>query len=125
MAPRLRVNRNAPYSSPGTSPLEYGTVGIEQISSLLQWIWLQRVYGLHRHGNATPARGSSMLTAESLSRQRNSDDGDGLHSAGTLARTCVLDRKHRILGKQAITARPANWHDMPGEYFECTRKLTA
>ena len=35
VAPRLRENRNAPYSSPRTSLLEYGTVGIEQISSLI------------------------------------------------------------------------------------------
>jgi hypothetical protein len=40
VAPRLRGDRNAPYSSPGTSLLEYGTVGIEQISSLLLWIRL-------------------------------------------------------------------------------------
>ena len=27
--------------------------------------------------------------------------------------------------KQAIQARPANWHDTPGQYIECTCKLTA
>jgi hypothetical protein len=37
----------------------------------------------------------------------------------------ILARKLRILDKQSITASPAIWHDTPGEYFECTRKLTA
>jgi hypothetical protein len=37
----------------------------------------------------------------------------------------VLERKLGILDKHPITASPAIWHDMPGEYFECTRKLTA
>ena len=36
----------------------------------------------------------------------------------------IVARKLGILDKQSITASPAIWHDMPGEYFECTRKLT-
>ena len=51
VAPRLKEDRNAPYSSPRTSLLEYGTVGIEQISSLILRIRSQRLH-------------SSMLTAE-------------------------------------------------------------
>jgi hypothetical protein len=35
-----------------------------------------------------------------------------------------LARMIGILDKQSITASPAIWHDTPGEYFECTRKLT-
>jgi hypothetical protein len=71
-----------------------------------------------------------MLTAEQpeeaeYSRQRNSDGEDGLHSAGTLAGTRILARELDIHDKQANLAGPANWHDTPGEYFECTRKLTA
>ena len=31
----------------------------------------------------------------------------------------ILERNLGILDKQSI------WHDTPGEYFECTRKLTA
>jgi hypothetical protein len=70
-----------------------------------------------------------MLTAKQLEeaeypRQRNNDGGGELHSAGTLAGTRILARKLGILDKQAIMAGPANWHDTPGEYFECTRKLT-
>jgi hypothetical protein len=37
----------------------------------------------------------------------------------------ILERNLGVLDKQAITASPAIWHDTPGEYFECTRKLTA
>ena len=36
----------------------------------------------------------------------------------------ILERNLGVLDKQAITAPPAIWHDTPGEYFECTRKLT-
>ena len=37
----------------------------------------------------------------------------------------ILERNLEILDKQAKMASPAIWHDTPGEYFECTRKLTA
>jgi hypothetical protein len=37
----------------------------------------------------------------------------------------VLEHTYGILDKQSITASLAIWHDTPGEYFECTRKLTA
>ena len=37
----------------------------------------------------------------------------------------VLERKLGILDKQSVATSPAIWHDTPGEYFECTRKLTA
>jgi hypothetical protein len=71
-----------------------------------------------------------MLIAKQLEeaeypRQWNNDGGGELHSAGTLAGTRILARILGILDKQAIMAGPANWHDTPGEYFECTRKLTA
>ena len=36
----------------------------------------------------------------------------------------ILAHKLGILDKQLITTLPAIWHDTPGEYFECTRKLT-
>ena len=53
------------------------------------------------------------------------NDNDGLQSAGTLAGTFILARAHRNkTNKQEIQARPANWHDMPGQYIECTCKLT-
>jgi hypothetical protein len=38
---------------------------------------------------------------------------------------CILERNLGIFDKQEIMTSPAIWHDTPGEYFECTRKLTA
>jgi hypothetical protein len=48
---------------PGTSPLEYGTVGIEQIS-FITMNTVTKVQGFHRHGDTTPAQRISMLTAD-------------------------------------------------------------
>ena len=56
-----------------------------------------------------------ILAAES--RHQN-----GLHSAGTLAGTRPSSQLEHL--HYANMAAPANWHDTPGEYFECTRKLT-
>ena len=45
----------------------------------------------------------------------------GLHSTGTLAGTHPSSQREHL--HYANMAAPANWHDTPGEYFECTRKL--
>ena len=67
-----------------------------------------------------------MQAAEQLeaAEERNNDDGGELHSAGTLAGMLILARTNGNHDKQAIQARPANWHDTPGQYIECTCKLT-
>ena len=68
-------------------------LSIEQISSLLQATWVQG--RLHRHGDTMPPM-------VALCKQQNSDDGDELHSAGTLVGTLILARKQGIHDKQAI-----------------------
>jgi hypothetical protein len=110
VAPRLRENRNAPYSSPRDK-----STGIRHCWHRTNQLFITintitRVHGLHRHGDTTPAQGSSMLTAKQpeeaeYPRQRNNDGGGELHSAGTLAGTRILARKLGILDKQS-------WHDL-------------
>ena len=83
--------------------------------------------GLHRHGDTTPAtvapcKQQNNTMQRNNSWQRNNVGGGELHSAWTLAGTLILARKQGIHGKQAITP---NWHDTPGQYIECTCKLTA
>ena len=59
---------------------------------------------------------------ETTTRQRN-DDVAELHSTGTLLGH-GLDRD-KLLDINAFHGFSCIWHDKPGEYFECTRKLTA
>ena len=63
--------------------------------------------GLHRHNDTTPAMIAPCKQQNNMKQrnnywQRNNNDGDELHSAGTLAGTLILARKHGIQGKQAI-----------------------
>src|SRR4051812_27804578 len=86
---------------------------------------------LNRHGNAAPAtialcKQQNNTTQPNDYWQWNSENGDALHSTGTLAGTLILARNQGIHGKQAIyPACLANWHDTPGQDIECTCKLTA
>ena len=71
-------------------------------------------------------RQPQLLYANSITtRGSETTNDDGLQSAGTLAGMFILAREHRNHTKQASNqARPANWHDTPGQYIECTCKLT-
>ena len=48
------------------------------------------------YASSRTSRGSGTATGS------DNDDGDELHSAGTLAGTLILARKQRLHGKQAI-----------------------
>ena len=72
-----------------------------------------------------------MLAAEQLVAaeyflQQNNDEGGEIHSAGTLVGTRSSSHARKPIQSinQSITASPAIWHDTPGQYIECTCKLT-
>ena len=63
----------------------------------------------------------ALCSQRNNSKKRNDDEGGELDSAGTLAGTRSSSHGNH---KQAIMASPAIWHDTPGQYIECTYKLT-
>ena len=68
-----------------------------------------------RHGRGLDDKGTT------TTRQRN-DEVVELHSTGTLL---GHDLEHdKLLNVKSLHGFSCIWHDKPGEYFECTRKLT-
>jgi len=79
-------------------------LSIEQISSLLQSKWVQGITSAWRHYacHCFSLQGIEQQKAMNNYWQRNSKDGDELHSVGTLARTVILAHKLGIHCKKAI-----------------------
>ena len=102
-------------------------LSIEQTCSLLQSIWVQ---GLHQHSDTTPATVALCKQQNNSKQRNNSSSGTTMTVVNSnpqglwLERLSQLANKESLANKHAIQARPASWHDTPGQYIECTCKLT-